>query len=460
MTRPQHIGVVTAGGDCPGMNAALRAVVKAAVHRHHIQVTGFLDGFAGLLTDQARPLGFDDVAGILAQGGTILGASNRDDPFRVPVDRPEGRAYEDRSDAVLSTLARRGIEGLLVIGGDGSLSIARRLEARGVAVVGIPKTIDNDVFGTDVTLGFDSALAVATDAVDRLHTTAASHHRVMVVEVMGRNAGWIALEAGLAGGGDVILIPEIAFRYEAIAAGILDRQRRGRRFSIVVVAEGARCPGGGTVVRQIIEDSPDPVRLEDDGRPAVVVHTKQSDQAHVSVGTHSYPLGHPDRYALQLLATVLGGGMSSRLFTEVRERRGLAYYVFGLNNSYTDAGSLYSQAGVDIKRIDEAVSTIVGELRRIADEPVPADELEKARSFTKGRFVLQLESPHGTIMYGLRREVLEGEATEPTDVIAGLDAVTVEDVQRVAQDVLGRNALKLAVIGPFDDAERFERLLA
>jgi predicted Zn-dependent peptidase len=205
---------------------------------------------------------------------------------------------------------------------------------------------------------------------------------------------------------------------------------------------------------------PDPVRLEPNGKPQVMVHTKQSDQAHVSVGTRSYPLVHPDRYTLQLLSTVLGGGMSSRLFTEVRERRGLAYYVFGMNNSYTDAGSLFSQAGVDINRIDEAVATIVGELRRIADEPVPSDELEKARSFTKGRFVLQLESPHGTIMYGLRREVLEREATEPTEVLAALDAVTAEDLQRVAQDVIGGNALNLAVIGPFDDAERFEPLLA
>ena len=290
MARVRHIGVVTAGGDCPGMNAALRAVVKAAVYRHDIRITGFLDGFAGLLSDQARPLAFDDVAGILTQGGTILGASNRDDPFRVPVDRSEGRTYEDQSDVVLRTLTRREIDGLLVIGGDGSLTIARRLEARGVAVVGIPKTIDNDVLGTDVTLGFDSALAVATDAVDRLHTTAASHHRVMVLEVMGRNAGWIALEAGLAGGGDVILIPEIAFRYESIAAGIIDRVRRGRRFSIVVVAEGARCPGGGTVVRQIIEDSPEPVRLG--GVGAVVA---QALEALVPFEVRYVVLGHVQR---------------------------------------------------------------------------------------------------------------------------------------------------------------------
>ena len=189
------------------------------------------------------------------------------------------------------------------------------------------------------------------------------------------------------------------------------------------------------------------------------MHTKQSDQAHLILGARSYPLGHPDRYALQLLSTVLGGGMSSRLFTEVRERRGLAYYVFGTNNSYTDAGSLYAQAGVDINRIDDAVETIVAELRKIAAEPVPADELEKARNSAKGRFVLQLESPHGTILFGLRREVLEGEAIEPADVLAGLDAVTGEDVQRVAEDVIGGKELNMALIGPFDDAERFRELL-
>ena len=202
---------------------------------------------------------------------------------------------------------------------------------------------------------------------------------------------------------------------------------------------------------------PEPVVIPENGS-SVRVHTKKADQAHIVLGARSYPLGHPDRYALQLLATVLGGGMSSRLFTEVRERRGLAYYVFGTNSSYVDAGSLYAQAGVDIDRIDDAVTTIARELRLIAEEPVPAAELEKARAFAKGRFVLGLESPHGTIMFGLRREVLQGGAEEPDAVLAGLDAVTGEDVQRVAQDVVGKQ-LKLAVIGPFEDAERFERLL-
>jgi predicted Zn-dependent peptidase len=194
--------------------------------------------------------------------------------------------------------------------------------------------------------------------------------------------------------------------------------------------------------------------------PHARLHTKPSDQAHLAIGVPSRPLDHPDRYVLQVLATVLGGGMSSRLFTEVRERRGLAYYVFATNHSYTDAGSLHSQAGVDINRIDEAVTTILDELKRIVDEEVPADELEKAKNFAKGRFVLQLENPQGLILFGLRREVLEGRAVEPDQVLAAIDAVTAGDVQRVAREVLGSNALRLALIGPFEDAERFEKLLA
>jgi predicted Zn-dependent peptidase len=206
--------------------------------------------------------------------------------------------------------------------------------------------------------------------------------------------------------------------------------------------------------------APSPAELAaDGGGPRVRVHHKQSDQAHLCLGVRSYPLVHPDRYALQLLTTVLGGGMSSRLFLEVRERRGLAYYVFGINNAYTDAGSLYAQAGVDINRIGEAVETIARELRRIADEPVPPAELEKARNSAKGRFVLQLESPHGLLMFGLRREVLEGRAVEPAEVLEALDAVTGDDVQRVAQDLIGGNNLNLALIGPFEDAEPFEKLL-
>ncbi len=204
---------------------------------------------------------------------------------------------------------------------------------------------------------------------------------------------------------------------------------------------------------------PAPAAVERSAEPRVRIHAKDSDQANVCLGLPSYPLDHPDRYALQLLGTVLGTGMSSRLFLEVRERRGLAYYVYALNSSFTDAGTLVSQAGVDLKRADEAVGVIANEFKRIGDEPVPADELEKARALAKGRFVLQTESPNGLLLFGLRREVLEGHADEPSELLAALDAVTVEDVHRVAQDVIAGQGLRLAVIGPFDDASQFERLL-
>ena len=204
---------------------------------------------------------------------------------------------------------------------------------------------------------------------------------------------------------------------------------------------------------------PEQVRLTVNDGPQVKVHTKASDQAHICLGVHSYPLEHPDRYILQVLSTVLGGGMSSRLFTEVRERRGLAYYVYALNNSVTDAGTLFAQAGVDLKRAPEAVDVIAAEFKKLADEPVPSAELEKARALAKGRFVLQTESPNGLILFGLRREVLEGRATELEDILAGLDAVTAEDIQRVAKDVIGGAGLSCALIGPFDDPSAFEKVL-
>ena len=202
-----------------------------------------------------------------------------------------------------------------------------------------------------------------------------------------------------------------------------------------------------------------PVELPPDSSP-VALHTKASEQAHLILGVRGYPIGHPNRYALQLLAVVLGGGMSSRLFTEVREKRGLGYYVHAGNSAYTDTGTFYSSAGVDVDRVDEAITTILAEMRKIAAEPVPADELEKARGYAKGRFVLRLESPQGTIQYGLRREVLEGEIEEPDELLRHLDAVTAEDVQRVAQDLFEEKRLYLALVGPFDDPARFEKLLA
>jgi predicted Zn-dependent peptidase len=205
--------------------------------------------------------------------------------------------------------------------------------------------------------------------------------------------------------------------------------------------------------------TPAPAEVQRSSTPQVKINRKDSDQANVCLGVPSYPFDHPDRYALQLLGTVLGTGMSSRLFLEVREKRGLAYYVYAFNSSFTDTGTLFSQAGVDLNRAEEAVEVIASEFRKLAEEPVPAAELEKARALAKGRFVLQTESPNGLILFGLRREVLEGQAAEPEEILAGLDAVTVEDVSRVAQDVIANEGMRLAVIGPFDDASKFEALL-
>ena len=246
--------------------------------------------------------------------------------------------------------------------------------------------------------------------------------------------------------------------------GYLDHWYRAHR----MVAGVAGAVGDDAVARlgELLGDVADgasgaPERVEwAQDAPQVRVFEKASDQAHVRFGVHSYPIDHPDRYALSLLATVLGGGMSSRLFSEVRERRGLAYYIYGFNQGYTDAGTLFAQGGVDIARIDEAIETIAREFGRIAAEPVSDDELTKARNFAKGRLVLSLEDPRGTIMYGLRTEVLEGRTREPEEVLAGLDAVTVEDVQRVAQDLIRQDRVNLAVIGPFDDPARFEPLLS
>ena len=257
----KRIGILTGGGDCPGLNAVIRAVVKNAIFHYRLEVVGFLEGYLGMIKNMVRPLRPADASGILHQGGTILGTSNRDNPFRFPVTVRGKKTFRDVSDQAIRNLRRNKVDALIAVGGDGSLTIAYQLYRKGVPVVGIPKTIDNDLWGTDVTFGFDTALQVAMGAVDRLHSTAESHHRIMVVEVMGRYAGWIALMAGLAGGGDVILIPEIPFEYGKVCEQILERRKQGKRFSIVVVAEGAKPKKGEMIVQRVIEDSTDPLRL-------------------------------------------------------------------------------------------------------------------------------------------------------------------------------------------------------
>jgi 6-phosphofructokinase 1 len=241
MTVVSRAGVLTGGGDAPGLNAVIRAVVKAGVGSG-IACTGIEDGFDGLVEpDRLRALAPADVTGILRRGGTILGTTTRN-PFAHPV--PGSTAPCDCSERVLTKFRVSGLDALVVIGGDGTLAIAHEFSRRGLPLVCVPKTIDNDIAGTDSSFGFDSAVAFATDAIDRLHTTAEAHQRVLVVEVMGRYCGWIALHAGVAGGADAVLIPEIPFDLSVVAGRIHERDRWGARFSIVVVAEGARAVGG------------------------------------------------------------------------------------------------------------------------------------------------------------------------------------------------------------------------
>jgi 6-phosphofructokinase 1 len=238
----KKIGVLTGGGDAPGLNAVIRAVVKAACNQG-VEVVGIEDSFDGLIyPEKSRALGPGDVRGILRLGGTILGTVNRGDPFAEPIVTPAGTF--DYADRVLEMFRVMGLDALVCIGGDGTLAISYEFYKKGIPLVGVPKTIDNDIIGTTSCFGFDTAVSFATDAIDRLHTTAEAHRRIMVVEVMGRHAGWIALHAGVAGGADVILIPEIPYDFEKVAESIRFRDERGARFSIVVVAEGARPKGG------------------------------------------------------------------------------------------------------------------------------------------------------------------------------------------------------------------------
>jgi phosphofructokinase-like protein len=257
----KRIGVLTGGGDCPGLNPALRAVVKTAIVKYGYEVIGFKDGYRGLVENKFVKLDVDDVSGLLDRGGTILGTSNKDNPFKYKTEVNGNIVYSDMSKRVLENLDMFGIDCMVFIGGDGTLTTARDFMRLGVKGIGVPKTIDNDLSATDTTFGFMTAVYTATEAIDKLHSTAESHHRVMILEVMGRNAGWIALESGISGGADVILIPEIPYDINKVAQKIMERKNRGKSFSIIVVSEGAKPIGGDVVVSKVIKDSPDPIRL-------------------------------------------------------------------------------------------------------------------------------------------------------------------------------------------------------
>jgi 6-phosphofructokinase 1 len=306
MGKATRIAILTGGGDCPGINAVIRAVAKKAILECGMEVIGFNDGYEGVINRSYRPLNFSDVSGILTVGGTILGTSNTANPYRYPVTMGSKTEFGDVSQKAGANLAELAVDCLVCIGGDGTLSIAQRLAGDGMPIVGIPKTIDNDLLGTDITFGFNSAVTIAAEGIDRLHTTAQSHHRAMIIEVMGRNAGWIALHAGVASGGDVILIPEIPYDIMKVAEKVKERNRRGRRYTIIVVAEGARAAGGEVVIQRVVKESTDPVRLGGIG----FVLGKEIEGL-TGIETRTVVLGHLQRSGVptpfdRVLATRLG----------------------------------------------------------------------------------------------------------------------------------------------------------
>ncbi|MFQ5495908.1 MAG: 6-phosphofructokinase [Phycisphaerae bacterium] len=304
----KRIGILTGGGDCPGLNAVIRAVTKAALLDHKLEVYGIEDGFLGLIEDRIHPLTFDGVSNILDRGGTILGASNKADPSHFCTGRDaDGKPiFEDVSDQVMEHAAAHKLDVVVCIGGDGTMSGAAKLAGRGLRMVGVPKTIDNDLMHTEVTFGFDTALSTATGAMDRIRTTASSHHRVMLVEMMGRNAGWLTLHAGAASGADVILIPEIEYDIEKVCAQCVFRSEHHKAYTLIAVSEGARPKGGEVVVDRVVHESPDPIRL---GGVSEVLCKRLSDRTHLE--GRATILGHVQRGGSptardRVLATLFG----------------------------------------------------------------------------------------------------------------------------------------------------------
>ncbi len=289
-SRIRRLAMLTGGGDCPGLNAVIRAVAKTCIHKYGVACYGIEEGYHGLIYRRARVLRMEDVSGILTLGGTILGSSNKDNPFSHTMTLDGKEQTVDLSAECVNYIKQMGWDCLVAIGGDGTLAMADQFAKMGVPVIGVPKTIDNDLSATDYTFGFHTAVQTATEAIDKLHTTAMSHHRVMIVEMMGRYTGHLALEAGVAGGGDIILIPEIPYDIEAVCREVVRRSRAGKRFSIVVVAEGAKPIGGEMTVAKMVKDSPDPVRL---GGIAHVLADQISRKTHLEA--RATVLGHLQR---------------------------------------------------------------------------------------------------------------------------------------------------------------------
>ncbi|ETI91113.1 MAG: ATP-dependent phosphofructokinase / diphosphate-dependent phosphofructokinase [Clostridium butyricum] len=257
----KKIALLTGGGDCPGLNAVIRAATRSAILNYGYEVIGYKFGYRGLYNNDFMKLDLSTVSGLLPRGGTILYSSNKDNLFDYQVFEDGKTLKKDVSDIAVENLKKENVDVLVVIGGDGTLTSARDFARKGINVIGVPKTIDNDLGSTDITFGFNTSIDIATEALDRLHTTAESHHRIMILEVMGRNAGFIALESGIAGSADVILIPEVPYDINKIVEKVEERKKQGKLFTIIVVAEGAKPKDGEVMVAKIVEDSPDPIRL-------------------------------------------------------------------------------------------------------------------------------------------------------------------------------------------------------
>ena len=350
------IGILTGGGDCPGLNAVIRAVVRKGTFHYDDQFTGFLEGWRGVIEDQSMPLDLDTVGGILPRGGTILRTSRTN-----PSKRPDG------VERCIATLKKHGIEALVAIGGDDTLSVAQKLYEAGVKVVGVPKTIDNDLGGTDYTFGFDTACNVVCEAIDRVHTTAEAHNRVMVVEVMGRDAGWIAMYSGIAGGADVILIPERPFNVDQVAESIRQRHERGRYFSIIVVAEGAKFSS-------------------DTGKGAPVIQDMGKDEfGHAKLGGIANILAHEieKRTGYETRAVVLGhiqrGGSPTAFDRVLATRYGLGAIDMVHRGEFGRMAALRANKIISIP-LKEAIAknrTVDDEMIQIAEglfEPVTSKE--------------------------------------------------------------------------------------
>jgi ATP-dependent phosphofructokinase / diphosphate-dependent phosphofructokinase len=300
-----RIGILTGGGDCPGLNAVIRSIAKPAMRHFNAKVIGVIDGYEGMVEGRHRELSPMDVTGIVNQGGTILGTSNKGDPFHFPMGERNNVRIIDASQQVIDHYRNMKLDVLVTIGGDGTQIIANKLSDMGLNVIGVPKTIDNDLDSTDITFGHDSARAVATDAIDRLQTTASAHHRVIVLETMGRYAGWIALGAGVAGGADIILIPEIPFSWDKVFETVLMRSK-GAKFSIVCIAEGAKPKGGEVSVKEMDKKRTDPVRLGGIGElVAKRIEDETGVETRVTVLGHVQRGGSPTAFD-RILATQFG----------------------------------------------------------------------------------------------------------------------------------------------------------